>query len=100
MSASNRKGQPGNPACRLVDFQSWNAVKAKIASDMNALKARVAEAKHKHEHDIKRAEHLGNRLEWEAGFAIEYAIVAVERSALAALDAIDGRLAAEKAKQK
>ena len=78
--------------------RDWNAVKAKIAADMNALKAHVAEAKH--EHDVKHAEHHADRLEWEAGFAIEYAIAAVEQAGLSVLDAIDARLAADNAKQK
>jgi hypothetical protein len=72
-------------------------VKAKIADDVNHLKANVAHAKH--EHDVKRAANKANRLEWEAGFAIDYAIAAVEQAKLAVLDAVDGRLAAEEARQ-
>ena len=45
---------------------------------------------------IARAPQL--RLEWEAGFAIDYAIASVEQAKLAVLDAVDGRLAAEEAK--
>ena len=41
--------------------RDWNAVKAKVAADMAALKVSVAEAKHNH--DVKRAEHRANRLE-------------------------------------
>jgi hypothetical protein len=77
--------------------RNWSAVKAKIADDMNHLKANVAHAKH--EHDVKRADNRADRLEWEAGFAIDYAIASVEQAKLAVLDAIDGRLAAEEAKQ-
>ena len=77
--------------------RNWGAVKAKIADDVNHLKANVAHAKH--EHDVKRAENKADRLEWEAGFAIDYAIAAVEQARLAVLDAVDGRLAAEEAKQ-
>jgi hypothetical protein len=77
--------------------RNWSAVKAKIADDVNHLKANVARAKH--EHDAKRAENKADRLEWEAGFAIDYAIAAVEQAKLAVLDAVDGRLAAEEAKQ-
>ena len=76
--------------------RNWSAVKAKIADDVNHLKANVAHAKH--EHDVKRAENKADRLEWEAGFAIDYAIAAVEQARLAVLDAVDGRLAAEEAK--
>jgi hypothetical protein len=78
--------------------RDWKAVKAKIAADANALKAKVAEAKQ--QHDIKHAQDRADRLEWEASFAIEYAIAAVEQAGLAALDAVDSRVAAEKAKQK
>ena len=77
--------------------RNWGAVKAKIADDVNHLKANVAHAKH--EHDVKRAQNKADRLEWEAGFAIDYAIAAVEQARLAVLDAVDGRLAAEEAKQ-
>jgi hypothetical protein len=77
--------------------RNWSAVKAKIADDVNHLKANVAHAKH--EHDAKRADNKADRLEWEAGFAIDYAIAAVEQAKLAVLDAVDGRLAAEEAKQ-
>jgi hypothetical protein len=77
--------------------RNWSAVKAKIADDVSHLKANVAHAKH--EHDVKRAENKADRLEWEAGFAIDYAIAAVEQARLAVLDAVDGRLAAEEAKQ-
>jgi hypothetical protein len=77
--------------------RDWSAVKAKIADDMNHLKANVAQAKH--EHDVERAETRADRLEWEAGFAIDYAIASVEQARLAVLDAVDGRLAAEEAKQ-
>ena len=72
-------------------------MKAKIADDMNHLKANIAHDKH--EHDVKRAESRADRLEWEAGFAIDYAIASVEQAKLAVLDAVDGRLAAEEAKQ-
>jgi hypothetical protein len=77
--------------------RNWSAVKAKIADDVNHLKANVAHVKH--EHDVKRAETKADRLEWEAGFAIDYAIAAVEQAKLAVLDAVDGRVAADEAKR-
>jgi hypothetical protein len=73
--------------------RNWTTVKAKIADDMNHLKADITHAKY--EHDVKRAD----RLEWEAGFAIDYAIASVEQAKLAVLDAVDGRLSAEETKQ-
>ena len=77
--------------------RNWASVKAKIADDMSHLKANIAHVKH--EHDVKRAENRADRLEWEAGFAIDYAIASVEQAKLAVLDAVDGRLAAVEAKQ-
>jgi ElaB/YqjD/DUF883 family membrane-anchored ribosome-binding protein len=77
--------------------KNWSAVKAKIDADMNSLRANVAQVKH--DRDVRRAENRADRLEWEAGFAIDYAIASVEQAKLAVLDAIDGRLDAEEAKQ-
>ena len=75
--------------------RNWSTVKAKIAADMNNLKANVAHAKH--DLDVKRAKNRADELEWEAGFAIDYAIASVEQARLAVLDAVDDRLAAEEA---
>ena len=77
--------------------RDWDAVKAKVAADMAALKANIAEAKHNH--DVKRADGRADRLEWEAGFAIDYAIASVEQANLAVLDAIDGRVEAKLVRQ-
>jgi hypothetical protein len=73
-----------------------NVVRAKIDADMSALKANVAQVEHNL--DMKRAETRAERLEWEAGFAIDYAIASVEQARLATLDAIVGRIEAEQAK--
>jgi hypothetical protein len=72
------------------------AVKAKISADLTALKADVHRAKHKL--DIKVAEKRAEDLEWDAGFAVDYAIASIEQAKLAMLDAIEARLAAEQAK--
>jgi hypothetical protein len=77
--------------------RDWSVVKAKIDADLNALNADIAHAKH--DRDVKRVQNRAERLEWEAAFAIDYAIASVEQASLAVLDAIDGRLAAEEAKQ-
>ena len=42
------------------------------------------------EHDVKRAENRAERLQWKAGFAIDYAIASIEQGNLAVLDAVDG----------
>ena len=78
--------------------RDWHTVKAKVAADIAALKANVAETRHNH--DVKRAERRADQLEWEAGFAIDYAIASVEQAKLAVLDAVDGRLAADEAKRR
>jgi hypothetical protein len=73
------------------------AVKAKVAADMNALKANVKRAKHKL--DVKLAEKRAEDLEWEASFAIDYAIASIEQAKFAVLDAIEARQASEQAKR-
>ncbi len=72
--------------------RNWTAVRAKIDADMDGLKAGVARAKH--DLDVRHAE----RLAWEAGVAIDYAIASVEQAKLAVLDAVSSRVEAEKAK--
>ena len=76
--------------------QHWGALKAKVAADMNFMKSNIAEFKQ--ERDVKRAESRAERLEREATFAIDYAIASVEQAKLAVLDAVIGRVEAEKAK--
>src|SRR5262245_36513964 len=80
----------GNTAAR-----DWNSVKAKVAGDMATLKAKATTVKHNL--DMKRAENHADEMEWEAGFAIDYAIASVEQAKLAVLDAIDSRAEAEQA---
>ena len=72
------------------------AMEAKLGADMDALKAKVAQAKH--DHDVKSAEKHAERLEWEADFAIDYAIASIEQAGFAAIDAIAGRVKAEQVK--
>jgi hypothetical protein len=75
----------------------WAATQAKVTADINAMQARFAESRH--ERDVKRAEKNADQLEWEASFAIDYAIASVEQAQYAVLDAIDGRLSADEAAQ-
>jgi hypothetical protein len=83
----------GNTAAR-----DWNSVKAKVAADMTTLKAKATTMKRNL--DVKRAENHADEMEWEAGFAIDYAIASVEQAAkLAVLDAIDSRIEAEQVSQ-
>jgi hypothetical protein len=76
--------------------RNWSAIRTKIAADINALKAGAARARH--DLDARHAESHAERLEWEAGVAIDYAIASVEQAKLAVLDAISSRVEAEKAK--
>ena len=73
--------------------RNWNALQAKVAADIDALKAGIAERKH--ERDVRRTENYAERLEWEAGFAIDYAVASIEQAKLAVLDAVAGRVQAE-----
>jgi len=82
----------GNTAAR-----DWNSVKVKVAGDMATLKAKATTVKHNL--DVKRTENHADEMEWEAGFAIDYAIASVEQAKLAVLDAIDSRAEAEQAEQ-
>jgi hypothetical protein len=77
--------------------RNWSALKAKIEADVQALKAGIA--LRKREREAKHAEHDAERLEWEAAFAIDYAVASVEQAKLAVLDAIAGRVDAEEAKR-
>ncbi len=77
--------------------QHWSAAKAKVAADLNGLKANVAQAKH--DLGAKRAENYAEELEWEAGVAIDYAIASIQQARYAVLDAVAGRVEAEQAKR-
>ena len=78
--------------------KDWNARKAKIAADMEALKAKVVQKKH--ELDARRAESDADRLEGDASFAIDYAIASIDQARLAVLDAVAGRIQADEALRK
>jgi hypothetical protein len=76
--------------------RNWTTVRAKIAADIDALKANVAQARH--DVDARHAESHAERLEWEARVSVDYAISAVEQAKLAVLDAVSSRVKAENAK--
>jgi hypothetical protein len=77
--------------------RNWNALKAKISADVETLKTGIAQRKR--EIEFGRAENNAERLEWEAGFAIDYAVASIEQARLAVLDAIAGRVEAEEARK-
>jgi hypothetical protein len=74
----------------------WGAMEAKLGADMDALKMRVSEKKRAI--DAKIAERNAEDAEYDASFAIDYAIASIEQAKLAVFDAISARLDAEVAK--
>jgi uncharacterized protein with von Willebrand factor type A (vWA) domain len=77
--------------------RNWNALQAKIAADIQNLKTGIAQGTR--ELEAGRAENNAERLEWEAGFAIDYAVASIEQARLAVLDAVAGRVDAERARK-
>jgi len=57
---------------QIQSAKDWNARKAKIAADVDALKAKVV--RKKRELDARHAEMEADGLEWDANLAIDYAI--------------------------
>ena len=75
----------------------WNALKTKVSADMDAWNAKIAQLKH--DRGVKRADNHAERLEWEASFAVDCAVAAIEEAKAAVLDAIVGRIEAEGARR-
>jgi hypothetical protein len=73
----------------------WKALQTKVAADLDRLKVRRAQ--HQHEHDVKRAKDHADRMEREAGIAIEYAIASIEDAKIAVLDAVIANVEAQEA---
>ena len=76
---------------------NWNALKTKVSADMDAWNAKIAQLKH--DRGVKRADNHAERLEWEASFAVDYAVAAIEEAKSAVLDAIVGRMEAEESRK-
>lgn len=74
----------------------WNGLKAKIATDIDDLKSKVAQRKH--DLGVNRAANYSQLLDEEASFAIDYAIASIEQAKVAVLDSIAGHIEVEKAK--
>ena len=75
----------------------WNALKTKVSADMDAWNAKIAQLKH--DRGVRRADNHAERLEWEASFAVDYAVAAIEEAKSSVLDAIVGRIEAEKTRR-
>ena len=73
--------------------RNWGAVRAKIAADINTLKADMANKKHNL--DVKLVETYANQLESDASFAIDYAVASIEQAEWAVLDAVAARAKAQ-----
>ena len=76
---------------------SWNALKAKVTADVDAMKAGVAQRKR--DIDAKLADKYADDLEEDAALSIDYAAASIEQAKLAVLDAIVGRVRAEALKK-
>ena len=76
---------------------SWNTLKAKVAADIDAMKAHAVQRKH--EADVAIADDQAERQEETAAFSIEYAATSIELAKLAVLDAIVSRVHAEALKK-
>jgi hypothetical protein len=70
--------------------KKWTAFQTKISNDLQSIKEGIAQKKH--DLDVRQAEKYADRLEWEGGLAVDYAIAAVEQAELAVLDAVAGRM--------
>ncbi len=77
--------------------RDWAQLQAKVAADMTDLAKYAGQVKHKI--DVQRTEDRAEFLEADAGFAIDYAIAAVEQAQLAVIDAVEARLQAEETKR-
>jgi ElaB/YqjD/DUF883 family membrane-anchored ribosome-binding protein len=76
---------------------NWNALKAKLASDLDALKSGIEQKRH--DKGVQRAENYADLLDREAECSVDYAIASIEQAKLAVLDAIVGRVEAEQARK-
>lgn len=91
-SAGDSVKSAGDAAAR-----KWTALQAKITGDLQSVKSAIAQKKQ--DLDVRRAESQADRLEWEAGLAVDYAIAMVEQAELAVLDAVAGRIEAAEARR-
>lgn len=73
-----------------------SAIHAKVAADIEMLKANIA--RHRHDRDVRHAEDYANFMEIEAVFAVDYAVSSIKNAEVAILDAIVARLDFENTK--
>lgn len=75
----------------------WNALQAKVSADINRLK--TAYEQRQHDRSVERVVHHADRLESEAGIAIEFALASIEDAKRAVLDAVVARIEAADARR-
>jgi hypothetical protein len=68
----------------------WNALQAKVAADINRLKTTYEQRQH--DRSVDRAVHRADRLESEAGVAIDFALASIEDAKHAVLDAVVAKI--------
>jgi hypothetical protein len=73
----------------------WNALQAKVAADIDRLKTAYEERQH--DRAVDRTVHRADRLESEAGIAIDFALASIEDAKRAVLDAVAAKLEAAEA---
>lgn len=71
----------------------WNALQAKVTADINRLKTTYEQRQQ--ERFADRAENRAERLESEAGVAIDFALASIEDAKRAVLDAVAAKLEAQ-----
>jgi hypothetical protein len=96
-SAAIEKVDHGVKSVGDAAARGWTDFQAKIAANMNALKAGIEQKKH--DRAVRRAEDNAAWLEDEAALAIGYAVASIEEARLAVLDAIIARFDAAAAKR-
>jgi hypothetical protein len=73
----------------------WNALRAKVTADINRLKTTYEQRQH--DRSVDRAAQRADRLESEAGIAVDFALASIEDAKRAVLDAVAARIEAGKA---
>ena len=88
---ARRNVSPRSIRCRRPDSAADGL--PRLVSSSKAWNAKIAQLKH--DRGVRHAESHAERLEWEASFAVDYAVAAIEEAKSAVLDAIVGRIEAE-----
>ena len=74
----------------------WSALQAKVAADISRLKENYEQRQH--DRSVDRIVHHADRLESEAGVAIDFALASIEDAKRAVLDAVAARIEAAEAR--